>query len=297
MHCGPKLHDPAAFEVLVAGRPTREQITASPRLRTLIVPFAGVPDATRDLLAEFPDVAVHNLHHNAAPTAETAVALLLAAAKSLIPADRALRAHDWSPRYEMGRSVELSGKTALVVGLGAIGRHVARALRGLGMRVIATRRTGPGDDPDVDELHPADALESLLPNASAVVVCVPATPHTTGLLGAEQLALLPKHAVLVNVSRGPVVDERALYETLASKSLFAAGLDVWYAYPKDEAARTSTAPSEFPFHELDNVVLSPHRAAHVKGTEEARMRHLAELLLAYAQGEALPNPVDLALGY
>jgi phosphoglycerate dehydrogenase-like enzyme len=271
---------------------------ASSTLRALIVPFAGVPAKTRELLSEFPGVAVHNLHHNAAPTAETAVGLLLAAAKSLVPCDRSLRNHDWTPRYTMGHSVELSGKTALVIGLGAIGRHVARALKGLGMRVVATRRTPAAtDDPDADEVRPADALETLLPQASAVVVCVPSTEHTTGLLGPKQLALLPNDAVLVNVSRGPVIEERALYEALKNKRLFAAGLDVWYSYPEDEAARTHTAPSEFPFHELDNVVLSPHRAAHVKGTEEARMRHLATLLQAYARGDELPNRVDLALGY
>jgi phosphoglycerate dehydrogenase-like enzyme len=282
--------------VLVAGRIERKHLEASSKLRAVIVPFAGVPQQVRELFAEFPEVALHNLHHNAAPTAEAAVGLLLAAAKSLVPIDAAFRKHDWRPRYAMGRSVPLAGKTALVLGLGAIGRRVARALRGLGMTVIATRRSGAADE-SADEVHGRDALADLLPRAAAVIVCLPTTDETTGLLGKEQLALLPQDAVLVNVARGPVVDEEALYEALRDRRLFAAGLDVWYSYPEEKEARANTPPSAFPFHELDNVVMSPHRAAHVEDTEPSRMRHLAELLLAAARGEEIPNRVDLTLGY
>lgn len=297
VHCGPKFHDPAAFEILVAGRPTREQLEASSKLRAVIVPFAGVPADTLSLMADFPALALHNLHHNAAPTAETAVGLLLAAAKSLVPIDRTFRGHDWSPRYAMGRSVQLAGKTALVIGLGAIGRHVARALRGLGMTVIATRRTPTDTDPDVDEVHGADALADLLPRAAAAIVCAPSTEHTAGLLGATELGLLPEHAVVVNVSRGPVIDEEALYTALKDKRLFGAGIDVWYSYPESEESRADTPPSAFPFHELDTVVMSPHRAAHVLDTEPARTRHLAALLLAHGRGDEIPNRVNLELGY
>jgi phosphoglycerate dehydrogenase-like enzyme len=288
-------------DVLVDGTPDRARIEASVGLRAVVIPYAGVPRATRELLRAFPAVEVFNLHHNAAPTAELAIALLLAAGKTLVPLDRALRRRDWRPRYAPERRDDFlcAGRTALVLGYGAIGRRVATACRGLGMHVTATRRTetkgsGPGTGPD--EVHGPDALDSLLPRAHALFVCLPSTGETDGLLDAARLARLPDGAVLVNVGRGPIVDEEALYRELESGRL-AAGLDVWYRYPEDEEARADTAPATQPFHELENVVLSPHRAGLCAETERLRAEALAEMLNGAARGEPMPHRVDLEKGY
>jgi phosphoglycerate dehydrogenase-like enzyme len=251
-------------------------------------------------MLEFPGITVHNLHHNAQPVAELVMALLLAAAKGIVPLDRSLRADDWTPRYQPSRTLLLSGKTALVLGYGAIGRIVARLCRGLGLEVIATRRQAavpPQRDAEGTLVAPAAMLHDLLPRTDALLVCVPHTPDTTGLIGAEELALLPAHAVLVNIARGPVVDEAALYHALRERTIHAAGLDVWYHYPDSEEARAHTPPSAYPFHELDNVVMSPHRGGASTETERLRLEHLAVLLNAAAQGEPLPNRVDLGAGY
>lgn len=295
---GPGLPAPADYHVLVAGRPRREHLVASPHLHTLIIPWAGLPETTRELLLDgFSHIAVYNLHHNAVAVAEMALALLLAATKYVVPMDRALRAHDWTPRYQPTPAILLAGKTALILGFGAVGRHVARMCRALGMKVVAIRRnaTEPPDTPD--EIHPPEALQRLLPRANALLICLPLTPATSGLIGADELALLPPGAVLVNVGRGPIVEEAALYRALCAGTLHAAGLDVWYNYPPHEAARAYTPPSAFPFHELDNVVLSPHRAGGTAETNVRRMAHLARLLNAAARGETLPNRVDLQAGY
>jgi phosphoglycerate dehydrogenase-like enzyme len=295
---GPDLPTPADYQVLVAGRPRHEHVTASPNLHTLIIPWAGLPAETKELMQGFPHVVVHNLHHNAVPTAEMAFALLLAAAKCLVPIDRALRTHDWTPRYRPNPALVLHGKTALILGYGAIGQHVARLCRGLGMQVIGIRRDiarAASDTPD--EIHPPEALHRLLPRVTALVVCLPLTPTTTGLIGADELALLSPNAVLVNVGRGPIVDEAALYHALRDGTIHAAGLDVWYNYPSDEDARSHTPPSDYPFHELDNVVMSPHRAGGSTETELERMNHLARLLNAATTGEPMPNRVDLQAGY
>ena len=289
---GPDLPSPADYDILVAGRPQREHLAASPNLEALVIPWAGLPPETRELLRDFPGVAVHNLHHNASAAAEMAVALMLAAAKFIVPIDRTFRAHDWTPRYRPNPAISLEGKAVLILGYGAIGRRVARACRGLGMEVMAIQRSDA-----TDETYPPQALHDLLPRADVLVICLPHTPETTGIIGAEELALLPSDAVLVNVGRGPVVDEGALYHALREGALYAAGLDVWYNYPGDKAARSHTPPSAYPFHELDNVVMSPHRAGGSKEMEIQRMSHLAALLNAAARGEEMPNRVDLQVGY
>jgi phosphoglycerate dehydrogenase-like enzyme len=291
--------DDAAYEILVAGVPERRLVEASSALTTLIIPWSGVPRRTRSLMREFSGVAVHNLHHNALQVAEMAMALLFAAAKSVIPMDRALRRGDWTPRYQKSPVLLLDGARVLVLGHGAIGRLVSRMCRAMGMKVTAVRR---GEDVPADgssDVRTARELLELLPSADVLFVCLPLTDETRGLIGARELSLLPHPAILVNVGRGAVVDESALYGALAGGALHAAGLDVWYNYPVDEAGRTSTRPSECPFGELDNVVLSPHRAGapNTEETELARMSELAGLINKYAAGEELPNRVDLELGY
>ena len=285
---------PATTQILVGGLPTREQLEL-PHLTSLVIPWVGLPAQTRDLLEDFPHLHVHNLHHNAPMVAELAVALLMAAAKFVVPFDRTLRRGDWGPRYEDTPSVLLSGKTGLILGYGEIGQRVAEVVRALGMSVLATRRNPyAGDEVEV---HPPSALHELLPRAQALVVCLPLTPETKGLIGSDELSLLPNDAVLVNIGRGRIVDEQALYEALRDRRIAAAGLDVWYEYPANEESRGSTPPSKFPFEELDNVVMSPHRGGAVVETETLRAEALAEMLRIAAAGDPLPNRVNLALGY
>ena len=174
----------------------------------------------------------------------------------------------------------------MVLGYGEIGRRVGRALEAFEMKVHGLRR---GDG--------ASRLDELLPEADVLVVSVPSTDETRGLIDARRLALLPQGAIVVNVARGDVIEEDALYDALASGRLGGAGLDVWYRYPESEEARASTLPGSRPFHELENVVLSPHRAGHGRGTEAARAAALAHLLDAAARGDGIVHRVDLDRGY
>jgi len=285
----------------VDSRPSTVLVTASSALRSLVIPMAGLPRHVPALLAGRPEIAVYNLHFNDAATAEVALALLLAAAKRVAPMDRSLRQGVWTPPDAPGRVQLLAGKTALVLGYGAIGRRVARALAALEVRVIATRGTpGPVAVDGVAEVHPAADTSVLLPQAEILMICLPLTPDTEGLLGEAELSRLPEGALLVNVGRGPVVDEAALFEALRSGRLGAAGIDVWYRYPDDYPASSAvTAPSAFPFESLDNVVMSPHRAGNwiAQENERSRMEALAVTLNALASGSDAPNRVDLARGY
>ncbi len=295
---GEAIESPAGVEALVCGVPSREDLDACPRLRWLVIPYAGVPGSTRALLAGRAGPRVANLHHNAAVTAEMAVALLLAAAKVVLPMDARLRRGHWSGRGRDNPAVLLAGRSALVYGFGSVGRRVGEALRGLGMEVTGVRLRLQA--PRIEggfAVHPAADLPGLLPRAAVLVVCAPLTDLTRGRIGAEEIARLPPGAVLVNVARGPVVEERALFEALRSRHLHSAGIDVWYRYPGAQGDPADTPPSDLPFGDLENVVMSPHRGGWLPEAEALRMRALAEALNAIARGEDPPHVVDLAAGY
>jgi phosphoglycerate dehydrogenase-like enzyme len=273
-------------EILVCGRPDRSQAIHLKNLRALIVPFTGIPPETLELARALPNVSLHNLHHNAEACAEMAIALLLAAAKRIVAADNHFRGQGWRARDE-APSLLLDGKTALIVGAGAIGRRIARRCEGIGMRpILVSRRGGEGTES-------VARLRSLLPVADALILALPSTRETDGLIAASEIALLKPTCVLVNVGRGSTVDEEALYEALSDGRIFGAGLDVWYAYP----SRGSERPSRFPFEELENVVMSPHRASDVYENDALRAEHLLELLQEAAEGRPMPNLVDKELGY
>jgi len=289
---------PTSTEILISGRPKPEHLDGCPDLRTVIIPWSGLPDATRELMLGYPEISVHNLHHNAAPAAELAFALLLAAAKFIVPLDRSLRANDWRPRYKPNPSPLLKGKTALILGYGAIGRRLARLCRAMDMRVLAVKRRPDTESDDlVDEIYTLDSLPRLLPRSHVLLLCLPHTPETEGVIGPQELDALPHGAVLVNIGRGPVVDEAALFESLKNGHLSAAGLDVWYNYPSSEEERAQTPPSSYQFHELDNVVLSPHRGGATMETNTLRMDGLTILLNAAVMGKPIPNQVDVNAGY
>jgi phosphoglycerate dehydrogenase-like enzyme len=296
---GEDIPQPAEYDVLVAGRPNEEMLTASPNLHTLVIPWAGLPDVTRERLSGYPEISVHNLHHNAITTAESALMLMLTAAKGIIPIDRVFREHDWRPRYTANQAVYLYGKTVLVLGFGSIGQHVARVCQGMGMQVIGIKRNPETLLPEgLDaQLYPPEALHELLPQADVLMISLPLTEETENLIGEAELALLPEHAVLVNVGRAAVVEQGALYRALSNGKLHSAGIDVWYHYPPDEDSRANTPPADYPFHELDNVVLSPHRGGHTMEVEITRLQHLAELLNQLARDGKAPNKVNLEQGY
>ncbi len=288
--------DQAAYHVLVAGRVTTEMITASANLHTVIIPWAGVPIKTRDLLLNYPQIAVHNLHHNAQPTAEMAIALMMASAKSIQPLDSKLRAGDWTPRYGKTENILLAGKTALILGAGSIGERVAVACKALGMATIGIRKSPPTEVAGIDRIVTLNELPQVLPSANVLLVCIPLTDDTTGLIGEEELSLLPDNAIVVNISRGAVIREESLFRALESGRI-RAGLDVWYSYPQDEASRSRTFPSSFPFHTLPNVVMTPHIGGESDQTDSLWIAGLQQLLNLAAQGRPLPNRVDLQRGY
>lgn len=296
---GEKIPEPADFNILISGKPSKEQIIASPELKYLIIPWAGVSEDLKNLMKSFPHIKVHNLHHNAVPTAETAIMLLLAAAKQSVSIDKVFRKNDWTPRYKQNPAQLLYGKTILILGFGKVGQHVARICNAIGMRVIAVRRDAGRQTPEgIDaEVFNVDDLHDLLPKANVLVCTLPLTSQTDGLIGAHEISLLQDKAIVVNVGRGKVIDQEAFYIGLKSGKLHSAGIDVWYNYPKDESDRKNTPPSDFPFSELPNVVMSPHRGGGSDEVEKLRMDALSVLINEIHNNEDVSNRVNLDQGY
>lgn len=292
---GDSLPDSPEYHILVSGVPDKKAIEASPNLKTLIIPWAGLPRATRKLMLDYPDIAVHNIHHNALPAAETAFLLMLACAKNIISIDAAFRKHDWSMRYIDDCADLVAGKRALILGYGAIGQKIASRCLAFDMEVSAINRSGkPGDDNI--KVYLMSKLDELLPKTDILFLSLPLTDDTRGLIDEKRLSMLPKGAIIINVSRGRIIGEKALYDTLKSGKI-KAGLDVWYNYPENEEDRESTPPSQYPFHELPNVIMTPHMAENSDRTEVFRAEELAKLLNMAAKGKPLPNRVDVDGGY
>lgn len=295
---GEEKPDPADFEILIHPSPTMNWIENSPYLRAIVIPWAGISQEVFDLMGQYPNISLHNLHHNNFNTAELGFSLLLAAAKNLIPMDQALRKNDWSTRFTIRKAVLLRGKTALILGFGEIGQALASYCLGLGMKVKATRKHPERKAAPKDvEIYPHNQLHQILPMADVLLIALPLTGETNDLIGKEELRLMPKGSILVNIGRGSIVNQFALYDALKTGHLTAAGSDVWYNYPESKEAHANTPPADVPFGELENFVLSPHRGGMVEEVDLQRAQALADMLNTANQGLPIPNRVDLTAGY
>ena len=216
-------------------------------------------------------------------TADTAFMLLLAAARRLGESERTLRAGKWEwwgPKLFVG--VDVWGKTLGIVGMGRIGQAVARRGRGFGMEILYHNRSrNEGAENELDARY-AD-LDELLENADFVSVHTPLTEETRHLIGPEELEKMKPTAVLVNTSRGPVVDEGALADALADGRIFAAGLDVYEEEPKVHPRLL----------QLENAVLAPHIGSGSRETRDGMAVLAAENIVAVLSGGEPKTPVDV----
>jgi len=216
-------------------------------------------------------------------TADLGFALLLSAARKVSDADRFVRAGSWTGWDPWGLlGVPVAGKTLGIVGMGKIGSAVARRSRGFSMKVLYhnRRRIPPSKEAELGASY--RDLDALLEESDFVVLCVPLTPETRGLLSAERLGRMKRTAVLVNIARGKVVDEEAVATALAEGRLFGAGLDVFEKEPRIHPKLLS-APS---------AVLLPHLGSATGETREAMGRLATENLLAVLEGREPPCPVN-----
>jgi phosphoglycerate dehydrogenase-like enzyme len=213
---------------------------------------------------------------------------VLALNKSLLTLDTNLRKGHWTPSKPY--LPELRDRNLLVLGLGHIGRELVRWGRFMGMKVtVLTRTADPARARDLDlvAFGSLTDLQEHLPQADFVISAVPAAAGTVDLFGAKEFQLMKPTAFIVNVGRGPVFNEEALYDALKSRRIAGAGLDVWWQYP---ALGQDRAPSRLPFNELDNVVMSPHKPTFE--TMTFRWKEIALNIQRFVRGEPLVNVVQ-----
>ncbi len=227
----------------------------------------------------------------AVPIAEHTLAVVLALAKQLpLVLDHQRNTH-WAQNDFMGPRLPwlLRGRTLGLIGVGTIGSEIASRARAFGMRVVALRRRrGHTEVPGVDAVLGGEQLDAFLAQTEVLVIAAPLTPHTLGLIGAAQIARLPKGAVIVNVGRAKIVDTDALIAALHSGHLGGASLDV---YPHEPL------PPEHPLWTCPNVILTPHTSGFRHGHWEEVVDLFAENLERFERGELPRFRVEPTLGY
>ncbi|MCH4826112.1 MAG: D-glycerate dehydrogenase [Planococcus sp. (in: firmicutes)] len=211
-------------------------------------------------------------------TADLTFALLLATARRVIEAEKAVRSGDWQSWTPMGMTGQnVGGATLGIIGMGRIGEAVARRAKGFGMDILYHNRTRR----NLEDVRYAE-FEELLKTSDYVVILTPLTPETKGMIGAKELAMMKESACLINVARGGIVDEMALYEALKEKQIWGAGLDVFEQEP---------VPIDHPLLTLPNVTVLPHIGSATVQTRLEMMALNAEAIKACFENKSVKNRV------
>jgi len=249
-------------------------------LELIVSPAAGTEGIDRSALP--PGVAIVNGRGHEQPISEYVIGALVALRQHFADADKALRAGEWRYGFLSKRGFvdELFGSTLGVVGFGRIGTEVARRADAFGIKCRALT-FHPNRERDtthlalgLGDLADPGQVDALVRTSDALVLACELSPATRALLDARRFALMPSHGLLVNVARGAIADEKALFEALQGKRIAGAALDVWYQYPERGSPATH-APSDLPFAQLDNVLMTPHCSGWTKGQLARKLDFLA----------------------
>jgi len=279
-------------EIAVTWSLRPEQFALAKKLRWIHSPAAAVHQLMFPELMNS-DVLLTNAREVHGPVvAEHVIALIFALAKKLPDAVRLQGKHAWGQEIlwrGRPRPREVAGSTLGLVGVGSIGRELARKASALGMRVIAARENPEKGTPDgAAQVYPASQLELVLGQSDYVVLATPVTPATRGLMNAERLARMKADACLINVGRGPLVDEPALAAALRNHTIGGAALDVFEEEP---------LPADSPLWDLENLLITPHSAGLTEKLWERHYVLLSDNLRRYLAHQPLRAVVDKRSGY
>ena len=249
-------------------------------------PSAGTDAIDVSLLP--PSAVLCNCFGHEDAIAEYVMTALLQRHVPLAQADADLRQQRWT--YWAGRPTalrsELGSQTIGLLGFGHISKAILARAKAFGMRVTVANRS-PVDDARVSQQFGLNQLPEFMVSADAIVVSLPLTPQTQGIVGAEALAAMRPDAVILNVGRGPVIDEQALFDVLANRKIGGAIIDTWYQYPTPSQAEC--APSRLDFASLPNLLMTPHMSGWTSGTVRRRQETMADNIRRWTDGQALVN--------
>ncbi len=266
-----------------------KHLPPAPRLKLLQVSGAGYEAV--DFAAVPPTATICNAFGHEEAMGEYAVMAMLAWCHRFVSYNTAFRRGSWRLGSRFGGPFhdELSGKTVGIIGLGRIGLAVARRAKALDTRVIAINRTMRPAPGFVDRVHPWGELHQFLKESDFVVICCALNADTTGLIDRAAIAALGRQAVVINLARGPIIEEDALYEALKAHRIGGAILDVWWRYPAlDEP---EAPPSRHEFRKLSNVLMTPHVSGWTHGMLDRRMAQVADNMARLSRGEPFLNLV------
>lgn len=273
-------------DVIIGIKFNRETPTPA-KLKLYQVPGAGYDGIA---ISELPQNAyLCNCFGHEIAIAEYAMAALLSRHVPLADADNRLRKGDW--KYwaggPSGVRTELGNSTIGILGYGHIGKEIARRAKAFGMAVHIANRSEIDNPGATDAFYAIQNFKEMLPHVDVVVNTLPLVAETTGLFGEDAFSRMRPNAVFMNVGRGGVVDQDALYSALKSQLIAHAFIDTWYEYPVTPTS--VTYPSRLPFQDLANITMTPHMSGWTHGTIERRKRAMAENINRIGQGQ---NPVN-----
>ncbi len=263
------------------GRSFFSSLYRAPRLSWLHTRNAGVDHPIFGRFLERGVMLTTSAGAAAEPIAQSTIAGLLTLSRGFPEYADAQRRHAWEQADEDARP-DLLDQTLVVFGLGAIGSAIARIAQAIGLRVVGVRRSPAREGDPVDELRHPDELPSLLPRADWLALACPLTPETRGLFNASVFAAMPSGAHVLNIARGPVVDEPALIEALQSGQLGGAYLDVFEEEP---------LPGDSPLWDMPRVIVTPHNSGASSGNDPRSAAIFFDNLGRWARGEPLRNIV------
>ena len=265
-----------------------KNMPAAPNLRLLHLPGAGTDDIAFDAVPA--QAAVCNVFEHEIGIAEYVISAMLQWVIGIPRMDAALRRGEWYGSYLNGpRHGELHGQTLGLVGYGHIGHEVAKRARAFGMRLLACSRTPRPGDGLVDEVASMEQLDALLAKSDFVLLALPLDASTAGLINADRIAMMKAGAFIINVARGALIDEKALFEACRDHRIGGAAIDTWYRYPAQ--GEGGGDPATLPFRDLDNVIMTPHGSGWTQGLLPRRCRRIAQNLDNLARGLPLLNVV------
>ncbi|MBT4575174.1 MAG: hypothetical protein HOB92_01775 [Candidatus Cloacimonetes bacterium] len=276
-------------QIIIGWKPTEKLLRAAVKLQLFINPGAGIQHLVSFFkeINQSRNVKLINGHGNAYFTAQHGVALLLTLANKVIPHHLWLKEGKWRLGDKQAKSIPLKYRKIGLLGYGHVNKHIHKMLQGFTNDIQFIKN----DQKDINELN------KFLKQIDILICAVPFTSKTKNLLKMEELKLLGENGIIINLSRGQIINEKDLYEALQNKLIQSAAIDVWYNYDPIPDEQNRKYPFHYPFHELENIVLSPHRAAS-PFDDLKRWDEVIENISRLAKGKCeFLNTVDLVKEY